>query len=265
MRGNDANIRRGFTLIELLITAAITAIVALAIGATFAGGIKIYKSIEGRGGARTDVLLSLEKMERDLRSMLALSDITFNGGSKSITFASIVRETDSKGNENRALGSVTYYLDEKNENLIRKEENYSQALVENDAGETAQEKLISVKDVTFTYFIYDADFESYEWIDSWMPESMLEEEAETEGEEEINEEIKEAPPVVEAEESEKEKEEDKAKIPLGVKIELTYEDGGKDVTRTRTIFMPTAISWQLAHLAEEKKQKKEEVESEKSK
>jgi len=256
--------RRGFTLIELLITAAITAIVALAIGATFAGGIKIYKSIEGRGGARTDVLLSLEKMEMDLRSMLALSDITFNGGSKSITFASIVRETDSEGNENRALGSVTYCLDEKNENLIRKEKNYSQALVENDAGEIAQEKLISVKDVTFTYFIYDADFESYEWIDSWMPESMLGEEAEDEGEEEIKEEIEEAPPVVDAEESENEKE-DEAKIPLGIKIELTYEDGGKDVTRTRTIFMPTAISWQLAHLAEEKKQKKEEVESEESK
>jgi len=255
LRRSDASTRRGFTLIELLITAAITAIIALAIGATFAGGFKIYKTVKDRGGARTDVLLSLEKIERDFRSMLALSDITFSGEPTSITFASIVKETDSKGNKNPTLGSVTYYLDDKKENLIRKEKNYSQAMAKSDTEGISQEKLISIKDVAFTYFIYDVDFESYEWIDSWAPEPELEEEAE--GEKETEEKTEESLAV-------EEEEEEKPKIPLGVKIELIYEDEGKDVTRTRTMFMSTAVSQHLAYLAAEKEKQKEEAESEKS-
>lgn len=253
--------QRGFTLIELLVAAAIAAIIALVVGATFAGGLKIYKNVEGRGGARTDVLLCLEKMEGDLRSMLALSSVTFNGEPKNITFASIIKETDSKGNKNRTLGSVTYCLDEKKENLIRKEKNYSQALTEGDTGEIAKEKLISVTDITFTYFIYDADLESYEWINSWMPESVLGEKLETEDEEK-GDEVEED--VLAVKELENEKEENKDKIPLGVKIELIYKDRSKDMTRTRTVFMPTAVSRHLARLAAIKEQKEEEAESEKS-
>jgi len=260
LRRNNANTQHGFTLIELLITAAITAIIALAIGATFAGGLKIYKSVEGHGGTRTDILLCLEKMERDFRSMLALSDITFNGESKNITFASIVKETDSKGNKNPTLGSVTYYIDEKKENLIRQEKNYPQALAESDTGEITLEKMVSVKDIIFTYFVYDADLESYEWINSWMPELTLEEEMETESEEEAEEETGDTQAAEELEEEE----EDEDKIPLSVKIELIYEDKGKDVTRTRTVFMPMAISQHLAHLAAAKEKEKEEAESEES-
>lgn len=259
MRRNNANAQNGFTLIELLITAAITAIIALAIGATFAGGLKIYKSVKDHGGTRTDILLYLEKMERDFRSMLALSDITFNGESKNITFASIVKETDNKGNKNPTLGSVTYYIDEKKENLIREEKNYPQALAESDIGEIAIEKMVSVKDIVFTYFVYDADLESYEWIDSWIPELTLEEEVETESEEEAEEETEDTQA---EEELEKEEGEDEDKIPLCVKIELIYEDKGKDVTRTRTVFMPMAASQHLAHLAAAKEKK--EAESEES-
>jgi len=226
--------------------------IALAVGATFAGGLKIYNSIESRGGARTDVLLGLEKMERDLRSMLALSDITFNGGPKNITFAGIV---------NSSLGSVTYYLDEKKENLIRKEANYPQALAEGDTGEIAREKLIPVKDIAFTYFIYDAGLESYEWTDSWVPESALEKEVKTEGEEETKDE---GGLSAEAErESSSVKAEgtgDEDKIPLGVKIELSYEDGGKDVTRARTVFMPVAVSRHMAMLAKQREEEAEESE-----
>ena len=225
---------KGFTLIELLVAASIAAIIALAVGATFAGGLKVYRSIEGRGGARTDVLLCLEKMEGDLRSMLALSDITFNGGPKKITFAGIV---------NSSLGSVTYYLDEKGENLIRKEENYPQALAEGDTGEIIREKLISVKDISFTYFIYNADLKDYEWTDSWMPEFALEEGTTDEGGE-----------------TEDEEETEDERTPLGVKIELSYEDRGKDVTRTRTVFMPVAVSRHMAMLAKQREEKAKEDE-----
>jgi len=257
---NDASAQRGFTLIELLIAAAIGAMIALAVGATFAGGLKIYNSIESRGGARTDVLLGLEKMERDLRSMLALSDITFNGGPKNITFAGIV---------NSSLGSVTYYLDEKKENLIRKEANYPQALAEGDTGEIAREKLIPVKDIAFTYFIYDAGLESYEWTDSWVPESALEKEVKTEGEEETKDEgrriNKDGEGDIRMDEGRGTKDEgggarDEDKIPLGVKIELSYEDGGKDVTRARTVFMPVAVSRHMAMLAKQREEEAEESE-----
>ena len=257
MRRNDASARRGFTLIELLITAAIAAMIALAVGATFAGGLNIYRRVESRGGARTDVLLCLEKIERDIRSMLALSDVTFNGRPKSITFAGLITETDRKGNKNRSLGSITYYLNEKKENLLRKEKNYPQALAEADTGEIARETLVSVKNIDFTYFIYDADLESYEWASSWAPELPPEEEEE--GEEEGEEETED---VQTAEESEEE--EDKDKIPLGVKIELTYEDRSQDVTLARTMFMPTAVSRHKARLAEEKAEEEEEAEGEES-
>ena len=82
-----------------------------------------------------------------------------------------------------------------------------------------------------------------------------EEEGEEEGEEETED-------VQTAEESEEE--EDKDKIPLGVKIELTYEDRSQDVTLARTMFMPTAVSRHKARLAEEKAEEEEEAEGEES-
>jgi len=245
--------RRGFTLIELLVAVGIAAMIALALGATFAAGLKIYRSIKLRGGARTDILLSLEKMEMDLRSMLPLSDITFDGGPNRITFAGIIKETDKKGNENRALGNITYYLDGSKKDLIREERNYSRALSGSDRGKITRRELITIKDIVFTYFIYDTELETYKWVNAWVPEAAPLEETETEGEEGVSA-------------TEEPEEEDKAKIPLGVKIELLYEDGDKELTRARTVFIPSAASRHLARLAAAReKEKKEAEESEKSK
>ncbi|GEM_PF-993360 len=250
----SARKKTGFTLIELLVAVGIATIVALALGATFTGGIKIYESIKIRDDIRGDILICLEKMEKDIRGMLALSEITFSGEPKQLTFAGIV---DS------APGSVTYSLDEKKENLIRIEKKYPQALAQNDTGEIKRKRLIPAKDVAFKYFIYEAELESYEWVNSWAPEEEAEpdkdgeEKIEIDGEEETADEE-------EAAGEEAVEEEDKDRIPLGVSIELVYENAGSELTRTRTIFIPMAVSQHWARLVsakEKEKQKGEESET----
>lgn len=146
----------GFTLLELLIISSIIAMIALAVFSTFSMGIKAYKRMHYSGLVQADVLLSLEKLEKDLHNVLNFSGIGFAGENKKISFAGLVGpQTDSN------LGRIAYYLDAKTRVLVKEENAYAGTF-------SGSKALASIKDIAFTYYYFDPQAREYVWQDSWQ-------------------------------------------------------------------------------------------------
>jgi len=222
-------IKRGFTLVELLITTTILAIIAVAVISTFAGGLKVYERAQVYGGAQADVLISLEKMERDLRNVLDFSRIDFNGSAKEISFGGLIRTVDSKGNQSVSLGRIFYYFDAMKKELITEEQDYSDAVTAIKKGRGKIKSLAPIEDIKFSYYYSDRDTYAYGWKGSWEVEETKDEE-------------------------QKAKDEEEDRIPLGVKIEVAFKDGKRIAKLNRTVFIPIAVS---KHKAREETQENE--------
>lgn len=192
---HTAKNRRGFTLIELLITSSIIAMIALAVFSTFSMGIRAYKRMRYSGLAQADCLLSLEKMEKDLHNALNFSGIDFIGENKKVSFAGLVGPQP-----NSALGRITYYLDAKNNSLMKEEGLYpvssqgTYGVYPN--GSLNLKALASIKDIVFTYYYFEPQAQQYVWEDSWQSVNG---------------------------------------IPKAVRVKVTFKGDDKDVEITRTV------------------------------
>jgi prepilin-type N-terminal cleavage/methylation domain-containing protein len=192
-----------FTLVELLITATILGIISVAIIASFASGLKVYEKVQNYTGERADVLLSLEKIERDLRNTVAYSGIDFVGKKESIFFPALTSEG--------SLGRICYYLKGRLDTLTREEQGYARATLSKiRKGKGDIKKLVSLKDIGFSYYYYDIEEKEYAWKDSWEMEDEDEDMKTKPGE----------------------------RVPLGVRVEVTFKEGRKEVMLTRTVLIP---------------------------
>ncbi|MBN2453427.1 MAG: prepilin-type N-terminal cleavage/methylation domain-containing protein [Candidatus Omnitrophica bacterium] len=221
---------KAFTLVELLIVAAIAGIIGLTIASTFAGGLNIYRRMAGRTEVKTDILLAMEKMERDVRNTFSFKGLNFIGSSKKMTFPAMIRKFSSAGIPEESLGSVSYYRDDRPavRMLSREEKKFSEAIKEDDAGKGTVTNLAPIEDISFKYYTFDPESESYSWAETWDKTEEKEEEEEAAGGKSKKKEvsIKDIP----------------ENIPLGVKIEVTYKDDEGDVTLTRAVFIEPAVS-----------------------
>jgi hypothetical protein len=152
---------RSFTLIELLITVSITAMIGLVVFSAFAAGFKIFAKVKDYNNLQTDVLLTLQKLENDLRNTFDFTGIGFSGDRKKIAFAGWV-------NRNSSLGRIAYQFNIGSAGtFIKTEQLYSTALLENQAGGAVSKVLAAVKDVDFSYYYLDPDTHKYDFKYSW--------------------------------------------------------------------------------------------------
>ncbi len=152
---------RGFTLIELLIAASITAILGLAIVATFSAGFKTYSELRNGNLAQADVLLSFGKIEKDLRNTFHFSGINFTGDTRSISFASFIHRGSS-------IGRISYFFDTgTGGSLIKTEQPYSYSLLNHSTEDVDSKVIASLKDVTFSYYYLNPITNQYSWNDSF--------------------------------------------------------------------------------------------------
>ncbi len=101
------------------------------------------------------------------------------------------------------LGRILYYTKGRYDTLTREEQSYPRATASKiRKGKGALKKLVPTKNVRFSYYYYDVEDKEYRWKNSWEPED-------------------EGPP-------------------LGVRFELVFTEGAKDVTLTRTALIPVA-------------------------
>ncbi len=200
------NNSRGFTLIELMVAASILGLIGMAILTAFGSGFHVYERVQSYGGVQADVLLVLEEMERDLRNTFPSSAIKFEGDAQSISFPVIIEKIETVEGEDvevPSIGQASYYLekDDDTQVLLRQQKSYGEAVsgvVQKEDRETA---LAFVSELTFSYYLFNAEDEEYTWEDIWPEED--------EG------------------------------FPSGVKIDLVFQDGQREVPLSRTVLIPS--------------------------
>ncbi len=200
------NPEKAFTLVELLIAASIIGMISIAILSSFGIGFHTFERVQAFGGSQMDILLSIEEIERDLRNTFPLSGIPFTGNSQNMTFAGLFSQWDEeKEEETVVLGKKSYSLDSTSKALVRKQQEYSRAIAESTGTEQEAEILAFVEDLQFSYYYYKKELQDdkekieFGWKNSWGQEDGL---------------------------------------PKGVKIEVTFRNGEKDVHLARTVFIP---------------------------
>jgi len=215
--------KRAFTLIEVLVAATIAVVVAMAIMAVFAAGIKVYERLRDYSDARVDILLSLEMAEKDLRSALNMPEIKFKGEANRVTFPG------------RAAGgypgSVSYYVDDGR--LVKEEKDYSAATSLEDSGKGAITAFAAADGIKFSYYDYDPEAKTYLWKDEWASEGEAGK-------------LGVAASQLGVVKSDKKDKEIKINTPLGIKMEIRYNNRGESSVLKRTVFFPSAVSLRLA-------------------
>ncbi|MBI3602053.1 MAG: hypothetical protein HY209_04075 [Candidatus Omnitrophica bacterium] len=194
-----------FSLMELLLAASLSAVVGLVILSMFSAGLKAYGRVRGYSGPQAEVLLSLAKMEKDLRNAFPWTGIGFKGDSSRLSFAGLVRPAgdDAVG---FVLGRISYSFNAQAGALLREEKPYPQAL-EQPAGGPASpaggQVLASIKSIGFSYYYFNMDTKKYDWKDLW--------------------------------------DQDKENgIPRGVKIKIVFRGEHEDIELHRAVFLPAA-------------------------
>ena len=185
---------------------AALSMVALAILSTFSAGMQAFARVQSFGGSRADILLFLEGLERDARNTFAFSPIKFQGNSQSMSFAAIGSKFDEDGNEFTVLEKKSYDFDSSQKALVGKEEDFAPAVTSTDEAKVRTQQIAPIKSVEFQYYSYSKIIENgqekieSDWQGTWTDEKT---------------------------------------IPRGVKIQLTFDDGGKEVSLARTVFIPS--------------------------
>ncbi len=228
-RGHDS--RLAFTLIEVLVAAAIAAIMAIAVIAVFAAGIKVYERMSNYSDARADIMLSLEQVDKSLRNTLNIPEIKFDGESGKVTFPAPVGGSP---------GSVSYYIDDDTYHLVKEEKDYSASTSSEDSGKGVITALAAADEVKFSYYDYDPDSKTYSWKDTWVSEDETDK-------------FGTAASKLGVVKNDKKKKELKVNTPLGIRLEIQYNNRGESAVLKRTVFFPLAVSSRLAEKESEKK------------
>jgi len=150
--------KNSFTLIEMMVVVTIMAIIGVAIGTSFVSGVNLWMRAKNIDLARSDVILSLERIARQLRQCIDTQEINFSGKENEIYFPTII---------DKQIAKVSYQYDPVNKILS------SQQVVLNDiaAGKeeenTQERQIVSVDDFMFEYFYFDEEEEKYLWKQDW--------------------------------------------------------------------------------------------------
>ncbi len=188
-------------MIELLIVVSILAIIATAIFAALSSGMNVYRKVQAYTTKQIDILLTLEKMEKDVRNMLNVSNIPFRGGPEDMSFPGLIMEYDGGEIPSPSVGGISYRFNGETGHLIREEHVYAEAVSGITHGAGPSGSPTPVKTAAFSYYYFDTVSKEHMWKNSW---------------------------------------DTKDGIPKAVRIELKFNDGSRDVELARTIFIPQA-------------------------
>lgn len=159
--------RRFYTLIELLMVLTLFTLAAITVASVAGGGLKIYRRAQFISGSQTDLLLGMERLERELRGCFVFDTIGFAGTADQVSFPGMVFRWDTLGRElTRAPGRITYRLDRLEGGLVRRDQIYGQATKEDGGGDN---RLLAtdVRELQFDYCKYDQRTEKYTWQSAW--------------------------------------------------------------------------------------------------
>jgi len=165
--------RRGFTLIEIMVSVVIVSLVAIAVYAVLASGIRLWRRGNLDRSFSRQVRVSTEKLSREIRNIFKFSKIDFAGKEDSLEFAGLILnktpDEDGQVQEYYEVGKVSYLFDQAEQALYKKETPYY--LLQREEEEKEQlpgEVVISeLEEVKFSYCYLDSASADHKWKSNW--------------------------------------------------------------------------------------------------
>jgi prepilin-type N-terminal cleavage/methylation domain-containing protein len=147
--------KHAFTFIELLVVVTLYSILSLAVYATFASGMRLWRRIQDTSLLQRKASLGLEKFSQEARQALDFSKIGFTGKSNEISFPFLSGEEILK---------ITYFFDQNA--LLRKQESFKDILEKKEQA-TIKTLLSGLEDLKFSFAYQEVGKTEYSWKDVW--------------------------------------------------------------------------------------------------
>lgn len=158
-----------YTLIEMILVLAIMVLAAVAVMAAASGGIQIFKRARDYREARVQMILALQRIERDITNAFQMDTLQFSGAADRVRIPAVIfRRTDADGPV-REPGQAAYYVDAREGGLIRETRTYAQATASQAQPLAGARRILAVdvERIQFRYYHYSSETLQYGWTSVW--------------------------------------------------------------------------------------------------
>lgn len=157
--------KKGFTLVEVLVVTVIFSIIGIGIMTSFVSAVKIWRRSQDLFRVYSGLILTLEKVSRELRHSVNMPDIGFEApSSNEFSFPALVGNSCMK---------VTYKFDPQEKTLSRGQVSLKDIIAEKTEEGYTQANLIDLEELNINYFYFNKDDKSLSWQDTWKKEDGI--------------------------------------------------------------------------------------------
>ncbi len=149
-----------FTLVELLITTSILSLVIFTVYGVYASGINIWNRAKNSYVEEARIYILIERFQTDLRNMVFVSNLGFQGSANSLSFPFLVEQSK--------LGLLEYRFDPERKQIFKIFKDYSKVFSKA-SGKVL--KSIPCDDLKFGYYFFDPKLEVFIWMDNFQKET----------------------------------------------------------------------------------------------
>ena len=163
MRGREG---RGFTLIELLVVVSLMALITGTVGATFAGGVRVWERLQAHGTHAQWVALAFDQFRRDVRNLRQFTPIPLEGDYDTLSFPSVVPFGTVGEMDVEEIGRIGYFFDSTRQQLCRSLQPY-RLLRRVRVRDACAPVLTQVERLRFSYYGVQPGDQTLGWSDAW--------------------------------------------------------------------------------------------------
>ena len=163
MRWRDG---RGLTLVELLVVVALMALIAGTVGATFAGGFRVWERLQAHGTQAQWIALAFDQFRRDVRALRQFTPIQLAGDYDTLSFPSVVPLGTVGEMDVEEMGRIGYFFDSARQRLCRSLQPYRLARRAR-VRDACAPVLTQVERLRFSYYGVQPDDHTLGWSSAW--------------------------------------------------------------------------------------------------
>ncbi len=164
--------RRGFSLVEVVMVAVIFSIIGIGIAGSFISGVKLWRRAQEMSGIYSELILTLEKVSRDVRQSVNVAVIGFEAttqesmGNKAseFSFPALVRDSVIR---------ITYRFDPLEKKLFRGEVLLKDILSGSQKDRYSEKEVMKVDELKIDYYSYNTTTKTGGWQESWKKEDGI--------------------------------------------------------------------------------------------
>ncbi|MBU1044995.1 MAG: hypothetical protein KJ915_11430 [Candidatus Omnitrophica bacterium] len=193
----------GFTFVEMTLATAMVGVIAIALYAMIANGLKVWE-IVNQESPQMDASLLFEKISMDLANGVCLEGSDFIGNEKSFSFSCISKTFIAENGFNQGVGRVNYAYDPGMKEINRQYVDYEQLFAKEQP--EARNLISNINNILLSYYFFDEQKKAFLWSNVWPPEAYAKQ--------------------------------DKHAWPLAVRVSIVFEIRGQIIQKGKTFNLP---------------------------